>query len=1655
MKLSFTKTILVLLLGTIPFVSYTQTIELGATESFALFTADGAFNNTGEATTVTGDVGTHVGAFNAFPPGVLIGQIHVADPVSAQAATDVDVLYGYLDALTCGSVIGSTMGNGQILLPGIYCITEAASLNGDLILDAQCDADAIFIIQIDGALSTSTLANVILTNSASVCNIYWQINGAFNLGEGSVFRGNVVNNGAINLLEGSSLFGRGLSRSGAINLNTNVVNNNMLPVPLIITTTEPTSFCIGESIVLSGNCGGIWSNGASTPEITVSTAGDYFVTIDNGCGMAESNHIVVTTFLLPVCSISVSNALCVGQTTDLCVAAGLSGFVWSNGTTNNCVTTSTAGTYTVTITDQNGCTSSCSQTVTENPLPACIISGSNVICNGQGTVLCVPAGASGYIWSNGATNNCVNISTAGTYTVTITDQNGCTSSCSQTVTENSLPACTISGSNVICNGQGTVLCVPAGASGYIWSNGATTNCVNISSAGTYTVTITDLNGCTSSCSQAVSENPLPACTISGSNVICNGQGTVLCVPAGASGYIWSNGATNNCVNISSAGTYTVTITDQNGCTSSCSQTVSENPLPACSISGSNVICNGQSTTLCVPAGALSYLWSNGATTNCIVVNSTGSFSVTITYSDGCTSVCSQLVTGTPVPVCTISGMDVICEGQSTVLCVDQRASSYLWSTGDNSRCITISSGGTYFVTVTSADGCTSVCSHNVTVNPVPACSITGPESFCAGESAQICASSGASSYVWSNGASTSCITVNFAGTYRVTITATNGCTATCSHTIAVNSIPECSITGINYFCEGQSSELCATPGGQAYLWNNGATTACITINFSGNYTVTITAANGCISSCEQNVIVYPLPECAISGNNSLCEGQTIEICTDFSVSYIWSNGETGRCITISEPGTYSVTTTNIRGCLTSCSKTITLNALPSCNILGFDTFCGGGSSEICSANDASAYLWSTGETAKCITVSQSGNYIITITDENGCTSSCNKTIVVHPIPVCTIEGNNSFCIGESTFICVSEGFSAYLWNTGATTNCLYVTEAGFYQVTVTDSYGCTSVCNETIIIHPLPNCTIEGNDSFCEGSATELCVEEGFIDYWWLNSQTTPCITVTEAGLYAITVTDINGCVSTCSKFITIDSASVCLITGKDSICIGDSTTLCLPPGLSEYWWSTGESTNCITVSKAGLYAITLTYDNGCRGYCSKYVSVIPRSLGLISGLDSICLGDSSTLCLPEGMKGTWVNGETSRCLTVTEAGLYTVSAIDTFGCTYDFLKNVAVDADSYNNIISATGSTELCKGAEVTLTGNQDGVWNTGSTSKSIQVTIPGDYYTTKQTDCGVLESNHIRVNVIQDLIAGEIIAEGVTTFCQGGYVVLSGNKGGKWNTGEETNSIAVKASGRYYVVNTNECENDTSNTIMVNVNPLPVCRIDGKDTFCEGQGTQLCATSGMNYFWNTEETSTCIEVNKEANYFISVSDSNGCISTCSKKVSEILFPSCLITGDLNPKAGKITALCVRDEMSSYLWDTKETSRCIYVLSSGTKKVNIMNATGCLDSCSVSVIFEEDTSDVEDELMQSDKTYSYKIYPNPFNEKFTIDFQSSRSTPHFIIELFDVNGFKISTLYNESAIGGVLYSKEFYLENLTSGMYLVKLTDLGRITFKRLILIR
>lgn len=545
-----------------PFFNFGQAPNLGTTSNFALFTASGAFGNTGN-TVVTGDVGANVGAFTAFPPGILVGQKHVADPVSVQAAIDVDVAYSSLSATTCGSVIATTLGNNQVLTGNVYCLGAASVLNGKLILDGQGNPNTLFIFKINGAFSTNAHASVVLINSASLCNVYWQVNGAFNLGDSSIFRGTVIANGAISLLAASKLFGRGLSRQGAISLHSNIVTLSGLS-SLTISANGPVTFCSGDSVILSGNHGGIWNNGSHDSSIVVRTSGNYFVTSTNSCG-GNSNIIHVTVTPGPICNINCAGSLCQGSVQSICSSykAGNT-YLWNTGATSRCINVQ-SGTYTVHVTN-NGCTSTCSTTIS-NSSPVCNITGSNNICQGSSTTLCTNnVTGNTYYWNTGATSSCITVSQAGTYIVTVTN-NGCSSTCSKTVSAGGVaPICNITGNSVICQGASTTLCGPSGSGySYLWNNNTASRCITVNNAGTYTLTITK-NGCSKTSSKKVIKQSAPLCAITGNLSPSFGHSTSLCASAGLNTYHWNTGAVTRCINVNNSGTFTVTVTNSSGCT---------------------------------------------------------------------------------------------------------------------------------------------------------------------------------------------------------------------------------------------------------------------------------------------------------------------------------------------------------------------------------------------------------------------------------------------------------------------------------------------------------------------------------------------------------------------------------------------------------------------------------------------------------------------------------------------------------------------------------------------------------------------------------------------------------------------------------------------------------------------------------------------------------------------------------------------------------------------------------------------------------------------------------------------------------------------------------------------------------------------------------
>ncbi|MBK9177196.1 MAG: T9SS type A sorting domain-containing protein [Flavobacteriales bacterium] len=276
-----------------------------------------------------------------------------------------------------------------------------------------------------------------------------------------------------------------------------------------------------------------------------------------------------------------------------------------------------------------------------------------------------------------------------------------------------------------------------------------------------------------------------------------------------------------------------------------------------------------------------------------------------------------------------------------------------------------------------------------------------------------------------------------------------------------------------------------------------------------------------------------------------------------------------------------------------------------------------------------------------------GTYTLTVTNEEGCESTCSITVTTTPPPVCTIIGSTSFCLGEPSKLCGPEDAYSYLWSTGETTECIDVTVAGTYTLTVTNEEGCESTCSITVTTTPPPVCTI-GVALSCVENATMLCAPNGDYTYLWSTGETSACINITTGGAYSVTVTNANGCSSMCSIPVTVASGPECIITGNTTFCEGELNKLCGPEDAASYLWSTGETTECIDVTQAGTYTLTVTNANECASDCIISVTVTAIGpTGDIAGpiavatnaevsysIDPVPGADSYEWTLPEGWTG-------------------------------------------------------------------------------------------------------------------------------------------------------------------------------------------------------------------------------------------------------------------------------------------------------------------------------------------------------------------------------------------------------------------------------------
>jgi len=708
-----------------------------------------------------------------------------------------------------------------------------------------------------------------------------------------------------------------------------IVSENIVTTPTI---SGGLTICQGDNTLLDvGNtyASYAWSNGSNSSSTTISTGGIVGVTVTDGNGCTTEASVMVVVNTLPSPTITGSTLICTGTSTDLDAGAGYTSYTWSNGETNSIFTTNQAGTYTVTVTDGNGCsgTDQVEVNYTQNLEP--IITGNLSVCDGVSTTLDAGGIYTDYIWSNGETTNTISTNQVGTYTVTVTDDSGCTGTNQVAVSLAPGLSPIITGDPNFCNNTSTD--INAGVfNSYIWSDGSTNQILNVTASGTYTVTVSDVVGCTGIDEMIITEYPIPVPQISGSTSFCTGSSTTL--DAGIwINYSWSVGSTASSINVMAPGVYTVTITDGNGCTGITSVDIIESTSLNPTIVGNLSYCPDGSTTLDAGFGFETYVWSDGSINQTIDVITSGDFTVTVSDVTGCSGTSVVSVAESIPPNANIVGQNSFCAGTNTTLDAEGGFLNYMWSDGSSNQTLTVNQTGTYAVTVTDANGCTDETFLDVeelqTLEPM----LSGINSFCEGSETTISAISGFSTYFWSDNSTDEFLLINSPGTYTVTVTDANNCTGSESFIMTQNDNPIINITGDTQFCPGSSNICLAPPGYVNYLWSDGSIAENLQVNNAGTYTVTVTDSNGCTGTDETTVNELSPPTTIITGIPNFCSGEStiLDAGAGFT-SYVWSDGSTNQNLIANQAGTFTVTITDINGCtgLTSIvvSENIPVNA---------------------------------------------------------------------------------------------------------------------------------------------------------------------------------------------------------------------------------------------------------------------------------------------------------------------------------------------------------------------------------------------------------------------------------------------------------------------------------------------------------------------------------------------------------------------------------------------------------------------------------------------------------------------------------------------------------------------------------------------------------
>jgi Pregnancy-associated plasma protein-A/SprB repeat/Secretion system C-terminal sorting domain len=1435
--------------------------------------------------------------------------------------------------------------------------------------------------------------------------------------------------------------------------------------------------CTGSAIVNpSGGTGAYtyqWSanaNNATTQSVNNLCAGTYTVTVSNGPTCTAVATVVIMENSQLNTTVSGTNPTAVGLNNGTATANPTGGdnsiytYAWSNGAITQTITGLAPNTYTVTVTDGAGCTVVGSIVITPFDCGAygIMVTGTNVNCfgNNNGTATATVNAGTGtapftYNWSNSA-GNVPTITGLGpnVYSVTVTDANGCTATGSYTVTQPTALTVNVSATDETAPdaNNGTVTAVPAGGTNpttFAWSNGGNTGMIINLAPGVYTVTVTDANGCTAIASGTVNEAPVDCSSFniavqSSMNVSCNGgpcNGNInLTVNGGATPltFDWNNNTLDGQQNPSNLceGTYSVTVTDNNGCSASLIHTITQ-PDNALTVDwlASNINCFGQCTGSIQAngqggTGPYSVNISGGSFTNLCA----GNYNITVTDAQGCTATALVPVTEFGPDQISATVTDAVCFGQCngsiSISATNNGPYTFSWSNGGNSASQNNLCAGAYNITVTNAQACSTVINETVgsptalTVN-VATTPISAPGANDATATATPSGGSPNYGYLWQpNGETTASIGPLAPGLYTVVVTDAAGCTV--QQNVVINPF-DC--VGFSANISGTTGQTCAdicdgtistsVTGGAApitYSWSDATLNgqSAPTGLCAGSYTVTISEGNGC-SVILNTTVTTPAPlVVSISGTNPSSPGANDGTASASAsggstpYTYLWSpNGETTPNISNLGPGTYTVVVTDDNDC--TATETFVIQAIDcstfSLGLSIVDVLCFGQNTGMATATLSGGstpytYLWSTNASTSSITNLSAGNYSITVSDNAGCTIVQNFAVTQAPIMGISISSTNETTAGANdgtATVNVSGGTPGYtyLWCNGSTTNTAINLPPGQCAVTIIDNNGCIATVS-VIIGAGTVDCsnfaaTLTPTAVTCfngqNGSVSAVTTGgTGMISYLWSNNANTSTISNVPSGNYSVTITSGNGCQLISSAFVGTPTAIVLNTTSTNETTAGanDGTATVTASGGTPgytYLWCNGATTNGAQNLPPGVCSVTVTDNNGCMSVatviinaggvdCSDFSATLtPTAVTCFNGQNG------SVSAVTTGGTGTisygWSNNATTSTINNVPSGNYTVTITSGNGC--QLIESAFVGTPTAI-VLNTTSTDETTAGANdgiatVTVSGGTSGytyLWCNSATTSSVMNLPPGVCSVTVTDNNGCMAMATVIIDaggVDCTGFAATLTPTAVTCFGASNGSVNSVVSGGSapvnylWSTGATTTSINNLSPGSYSVTITDGNACQLIKTVLVSSPTAIVVNTSSTNETIAGanDGTALATstggTPGYTYLWCNGATTANVMNLSPGSCSVTVTDNNGCTAVatvvigagsadCSNFGVAVVPVMASCFGEADGSA--MAVVTGGTPPYTYLWSTSAITASINNLVAGNYFVTVLDANNC-----------------------------------------------------------------------------------------------------------------